>query len=187
MLVPILLSARLVLGVIFLLAGLSKIASPSAFTDDVMEYQLVSGSLAKIVAYSLPPLELILAALCIAGIILPLTASIAILLLLVFTIAIALNLARGRQFSCHCFGSSNATSTIGPATILRNLFLIAIALFLAISSFTTQNLGLAAVPWQTDIQLLTHLDTFIPMVVTVTVVLSIFSLLNEVDAMLQMR
>ncbi|HLX40963.1 MAG TPA: MauE/DoxX family redox-associated membrane protein, partial [Ktedonobacteraceae bacterium] len=129
----------------------------------------------------------------IAGIILPLTASIAILLLFVFTIAIALNLARGRQFSCHCFGSSSATSIIGPVTILRNLLLIAIALFLALSTFSPfstfnpQNLGLAAIPWQSDLQLLTHLDTFIPMIVTVTIVLSIFALLNEVDAMLQIR
>jgi len=54
---------------------------------------------------------------------LPIAASLIALLLLIFTMAIAINLARGRRFACNCFGDSKMA--IGPAVLLRNLIVVA--------------------------------------------------------------
>ncbi|MGH2604641.1 MAG: redoxin domain-containing protein, partial [Dehalococcoidia bacterium] len=59
----------------------------------------------------------------------------AVTLLAAFIAGISYNLARGNTPDCHCFGQLQS-EPIGPATLIRNGVLIAIALFVGIAGFS---------------------------------------------------
>ena len=65
------------------------------------------------------------------------------MLLLLFTVAIALNLARGRAPDCHCFGQLHSAPT-GPGTLARNGALAVVAAFAAAGSMNGTELAIAA-------------------------------------------
>src|SRR5579884_2184480 len=88
------------LGIIFLRSGIGKMFFWDSLPDTIAEYQLLPKSLVKPVAYILPFVELF------TGMNLLFAAGLATILLFVFTIAIAINLARGRRIQCHCFGKA---------------------------------------------------------------------------------
>jgi putative oxidoreductase len=124
----LLLAARLLLGGIFLVAGILKLRDPVTFTTDIANYQLWP-ALAPVLAAALPTLEVVVgvallalgapwrraAALCAAG------------LMVVFTAAASSALARGLDVACGCFGGASAAGTIGWLTIGRDLGLVAAA------------------------------------------------------------
>lgn len=85
-------------------------------------------NLAGVVAGGLPVAELVCAALLVAGD--PGTSAgavLSILLLVSFTIAIVVNLLRGRRPDCHCFGQLSSAPTGWP-TVVRNGALLVLAL-----------------------------------------------------------
>jgi uncharacterized membrane protein YphA (DoxX/SURF4 family) len=117
---------RFVLGTVFALAGLAKLPRRAQFEDAVRGYRLVPDRLAPPIARWLPVLELAAGALLLLGLA---TAPVAALLgavLVVFTGAVAINLARGRAIDCGCYGAGPAR-TIGWSTLVRNLGLLAMA------------------------------------------------------------
>ena len=114
---------RLILGGLFIFAGIAKIYDPGTFAVEVDRYQLVPWKICVATAYYLPWVEF-LAGLSLflrsfeRGALLLIT-----LLLSVFTLALASALARGLNIDCGCFGNAFAsTGTILP--ILRNLVLL---------------------------------------------------------------
>jgi hypothetical protein len=52
------------------------------------------------------------------------------IIFIAFAIAVGINLYRGRTIPCHCF-SASATDRIGPLSLVRLLFLLALALLVA--------------------------------------------------------
>jgi uncharacterized membrane protein YphA (DoxX/SURF4 family) len=117
---------RFVLGTVFALAGLAKLPRRAQFEDAVRGYRLVPDRLAPPIARWLPVLELAAGALLLLGLA---TAPVAALLgavLVVFTGAVAINLARGRAIDCGCYGAG-PSRTIGWSTLVRNLGLLAMA------------------------------------------------------------
>jgi peroxiredoxin len=122
-----LLIARLLLALVFVMAGVAKL------TDR-------AGSQKAIVDFGLPPalaapfgLLLPLAELIIAVTLIPTTtawwgASGAFALLLLFVAGISINLARGRNPHCHCFGQLHS-APVGWKTLARNGVLAAVAGF----------------------------------------------------------
>ena len=178
MMVPELFTARLILGCVFLASCLGKFSSFSSFADEILDYHLLSKRQAQVVAYLLPFVELLLAVLTLIGIALAPVSIFVIFLLLVFTGAIAINLLRGRRFSCHCFGSSSAM--IGPVTLLRNVLLITLALWMFLHAPVLSITSLIAL-WQDNIQQLAHLEIIFPLVATTVLSLVILFLLGEMD------
>jgi len=176
-----LLAARLVLGVIFLFSGVGKALSSRALVDVIMDYRLLSRRQARIAAPLLPVGEIVLGGLCIVGVGLPIAASLIALLLLVFTMAIAINLARGRRFACNCFGDSKMA--IGPAALLRNSLLLVLAVFVAVRSLPLHSLAMTGVQWQQDSRMFLTLDTLAPLAAAVLLLLSAILLLGEVDVL----
>jgi peroxiredoxin len=110
--------ARLVLAGVFAVAGLSKLVdrhgAPRALEDFGLPAGL-SGRLARL----LPLAELAVAAALIPRGTSRSGAAGALLLLGAFTLAVAVNLARGRTPDCHCFGQMHARP-IGFGTLFRN-------------------------------------------------------------------
>ncbi len=179
---PELFAVRFILGCIFLASSIGKISSFHTFADEILDYQLISGKPAQVVAYILPFVELVVGLLCIMGFPLAPTSILAIFLLLVFTGAIVINLLRGRRFSCHCFGSSRAM--IGPITAVRNLILIVLALWMFFSASKTFDLSSLITLWQSNIQQFAHLETAAPLIAAIVLSLSILFLLGEIDTLL---
>ncbi|MGH6931573.1 MAG: MauE/DoxX family redox-associated membrane protein [Dongiaceae bacterium] len=141
--------ARLSVTVLFAAAGLSKLWQQAAFRDAVGAYDLLPRR-------AIAPVALVLAATEVAAAILLLWPAArwtgAILLgglLLLFSAAIAINLARGRtDIDCGCwlFGARQTEYRrgIGGATLARNAGLAALVL---VASLPAQGRALAIMDW----------------------------------------
>lgn len=111
--------ARLTIAVIFALAAFHAMRGWAVFGGIVEQYRIAPRWLARIAARFLPPLELAAAAL-----LLPRTSSagavLGLCLMALFTVAITVNLARGRvSIDCGCGGASGQQLSSG--LVLRNL------------------------------------------------------------------
>ena len=123
---PLLLLFRVVLGGLFIYAGVIKIADPLGFAQDIGNYRLVGQSLSFIVAIVLPWLEVLAGVFLIAGI-WKRGAALAISGLLVFFIVLTLvTMARGLDVDCGCFGSLSRKS--GWGVVLEDLGMLALGL-----------------------------------------------------------
>src|SRR4051794_13590879 len=121
----VLLLARLALAAVFLVAGVGKLADRDGSRRAMLEFGAPPAAAAAL-AVLLPFAELAVA----VGLVIPATAAYAAVgataLLVVFSVAIGANLARGRAPDCHCFGSLHS-SPAGPGTLVRNVLLAAAA------------------------------------------------------------
>jgi hypothetical protein len=121
-------AARLALAAIFALAAITKLRALDEFVGVVHNYRVLPEILVRPVAYGLPPLE---AAIALGLLIAPTrtpAASGAAALLVVFSLAMAVNLVRGRvEIDCGCFASA-LRQRIGWSLVARNLVLIGLAL-----------------------------------------------------------
>jgi hypothetical protein len=98
------LTLALVLAAIFGAAAIAKLRDLATFEGVVANYRLLPEGLVPLAARALPPVELMAA----LGLLLPATRPLAALvvtaLLLLFALAIGINLARGRdRIDCGCF------------------------------------------------------------------------------------
>jgi hypothetical protein len=114
---------------VFVLAGLAKVRRRDTFERAIQRYDLVPAAAAGFAARWLPIGEVSVAALLATGVAtVPAAASIAILLLL-FIVAVTVNLLRGRDIDCGCFGGGVAPQRITWFVVARNVLLLAMAVF----------------------------------------------------------
>jgi len=138
----VLLLARLVLVVVFLVAGVGKLLDLKGSQQAMRDFSLPD--------FLAAPLGILLpfAELAVAVALIP-TASAwwgalgALVLLLLFVAGIAYNLTLGRKPDCHCFGVFYS-SAIGRNTLIRNLILAAVALLVVAFGPTTTELSMVA-------------------------------------------
>jgi hypothetical protein len=95
-----------VVGGVLLVSALAKLRSPKAFLLVVMEYRVLPLSLVRPFAWIVPPTELLCALLLLSGSLVSLAAGLAVLLFLSFIVAISINIVRGRELDCNCFGAA---------------------------------------------------------------------------------
>jgi len=111
-----------ILAGLFVYAGIIKLIQPDTFLSDIESYRMMPYSLAWLVAFYLPPLEII----CGLGLLLPqlrkASACILLLLMIAFIIAIAVAWGRGLNIACGCFGSSTEATNY-PWLIVRDLLM----------------------------------------------------------------
>lgn len=127
------LAARILLGVVLLLAGYLKAKSPAQAQMAVRAYKLLPISIANIFGLSLPWLEIGAGVLLIVGIAVRYAALFGGLLMLLFVGAISQAWARGLSIDCGCFGGGGqvaAGHTKYLQEILRDLGLTLSAAFL---------------------------------------------------------
>ena len=122
-----LLIARVLLALVFALAGVAKLADRTGSRQAIIDFGLPR-TLATPLGILLPLCELTVAAALI-----PLATAWwgaigALVLLLLFVIGIGINLARGRKPDCHCFGQLHSAPA-GWKTLVRNGLLAAVAGF----------------------------------------------------------
>ncbi len=115
--------ARLSLGLVFFASAITKFRDIPAFVRGVLDYAILPDAIARLFGVVLPFAEMGTALLLLIGIFPLLSSCIAALLLLSFSVALAINAARGRAISCHCFGTS-LTNRIGWHSLVRDLTLL---------------------------------------------------------------
>ena len=102
---------QFVLAAFFVVAGIAKVADPPGFAHEIHNFQLVPGVAVNAMALVLPWLEIVVGSALFFGIATRSAARILAVLLLVFIIALSINLARGRPVDCGCFGTSTVVKT----------------------------------------------------------------------------
>lgn len=109
-------------------AGATKLmAGSSVVLGSILGYGILPRRIAKITSMTLPATEISLGVALVAGVYAPIPALCAFVLIMVFTGVVGLNLIKGREVDCGCFGRSNQPgerSSISAAIIIRNMFLL---------------------------------------------------------------
>ena len=130
----LLLAARVALSFVFALAGLAKLRDLEGSRKAVRDFGLPSG-FAKPIGIGLPLVEITVACLLLSIGSALIGAAGALILLLAFIAAIAINMGLGRRPKCHCFGQVHS-ETIGWTTLARNGVLALLASLLLLQART---------------------------------------------------
>ena len=138
-----LLIARLVLSVVFVVAGLAKLADVPGSQKAIHDFG-VPQPLANPLGLLLPCAEI-----AVAIALIPLASAwwgalVALLLLVTFIAGISFNLVQGRTPACHCFGQLSSAPA-GPATLVRTILLALVAGSLVV--FGRSSAGLSVSSW----------------------------------------
>lgn len=123
---------RIVLGLVFLYAGIIKIADPVAFAGSVAAYKIMPYAVNYLVAAVLPWVEALCGLLLVINYRVKAASLIIIIMNLVFIVALASTIVRGLDIDCGCF-RQGGDKTSAWAAILRDLFFLAGAIAVAAS------------------------------------------------------
>jgi uncharacterized membrane protein YphA (DoxX/SURF4 family) len=125
--------ARLILGGVLIAAGVLKAGNPAHAAMAVRAYELLPVTLANILGYALPWVEMGAGLALVIGVAVRGSAILGGGLMLVFIAAIAQAWARGLSIDCGCFGGGGAVApghTAYVQEILRDSGLTALAVYL---------------------------------------------------------
>jgi uncharacterized membrane protein YphA (DoxX/SURF4 family) len=127
-------AARLLLGVVLVVAGALKMPDPAAAERAVRAYQLLPEALVGPVAFGLPVVEIAVGLALLVGVSVRAAALASAALMAVFLAAVGSAWARGLQIDCGCFGGGGqvaAGQTAYPGEVARDVGLLLVSLALA--------------------------------------------------------
>lgn len=131
---------RLVLGGLFIYAGVVKALDPLDFAQNIRNYRLVGQSLSFIAAVVLPWLEILAGVALAAGIWKRASALIITGLLVFFILLTLVTITRGLDVDCGCFGALSRKSGFG--VVLEDLGMLFMGLVLLFSKEGLSPLGI---------------------------------------------
>jgi len=129
------LSARLLLGGVWIVAGLLKLPDPAAGVRAVRAYQLLPEAIVPTVGYALPIIELLIGVTLVLGLLVRVSAALSGALFLAFIVGISAAWARGLQIDCGCFGGGGFDAQAGekyPWEIARDVGLLLVSTWLVL-------------------------------------------------------
>lgn len=144
----VLLVARLLLALVFGVAGIAKAVDPNGSRRAMIGFG-VPERLATPLARWLPVAEILIALALIPLNTAWVGAIAAVVLLLIFAVAIGVTLARGESPDCHCFGQLHS-EPVRWSTFARNLMLMAAAGLVFVEG--KDNPGMSALNWVVDLR-----------------------------------
>ncbi len=122
------LACLILLSVVFLISGFTKLADPYAFVRDIMNYRLLPPQSLHVLAVWLIMLELFIG----IGLWIPFlqrgSAWISAGLMTFFILMVAIAIGRGLDINCGCFGPGS--QKVGWSKLLENTGLLIAALYL---------------------------------------------------------
>ena len=122
------LAFRIILGSLFLYAGIAKIVDPMGFSLSIYNYKLLPDGLINVAAILLPWLEVIVGGSLLLGIGAAGGALIATALFSIFAGALTINLIRGLDIACGCFSTAASGGSISGFYLFRDLSLLLMSL-----------------------------------------------------------
>jgi uncharacterized membrane protein YphA (DoxX/SURF4 family) len=105
------LRVQIALGIIFVVAAWPKLVDPPSFAHMIYNYRILPAGLINISAMTMPWVEMIAGLCLILGVWVKPARWIVTIMLIVFMIAISVNLLRGNAIDCGCFDTSAANKT----------------------------------------------------------------------------
>jgi uncharacterized membrane protein YphA (DoxX/SURF4 family) len=127
--------ARLVVGGVWVVAGVLKLPDPGESVRAVRAYQLLPESVVPTVGHTLPVLEIVVGLSLLLGLLTRVTETVSVLMLAAFVAGIASAWARGLSIDCGCFGGGAAPSANAaaqyPWDIARDVCLLLLSGWLA--------------------------------------------------------
>ncbi|HDD43472.1 MAG TPA: DoxX family membrane protein [Candidatus Desulfofervidus auxilii] len=120
---------RIMLGIIFIYASIHKLIDPYTFAETVYNYNLLPENFVNAFAVILPWLEIICGFFLIIGLYKQGSLLIINFLLILFSISIGINLYRGNNNDCGCFGIETIDKLNLPH-LIANIFLILIGTYI---------------------------------------------------------
>jgi uncharacterized membrane protein YphA (DoxX/SURF4 family) len=126
--------ARLVVGGVWVVAGVLKLPDPAENVRAVRAYQLLPEAFVPLVGHALPLLEVVVGGCLLLGLLTRVSAVLSTVMLVAFVVGIASAWARGLQIECGCFGggagpTADATEKY-PWEIARDVGLLLLSLWL---------------------------------------------------------
>lgn len=118
---------RMLVGGVWIVAGLLKLPDPAASVRAVRAYQLLPEAVVPAVGYALPIIELLIGLTLVAGLLVRVGAILSCVLFVAFIIGISSAWARGLQIDCGCFGGGGFDARAGekyPWELARDLGLL---------------------------------------------------------------
>jgi uncharacterized membrane protein YphA (DoxX/SURF4 family) len=126
--------ARLVVGGVWIAAGLLKIPDPTENVRAVRAYQLLPESVVPVLGHLLPVLEILVGVCLVLGLLTRLSGVVSAILLVAFIVGISSAWARGLEIECGCFGGgggpAEGASAKYPWEIARDLGLLLLSAWL---------------------------------------------------------
>lgn len=120
---------RIILGVVFIFAGIEKVANPSDFAEAIANYKVLPLFMQNITAIFIPWLEVVAGILLLYGRWIKENTLIISTLLIVFNILVFQAMIRGLDIECGCFGTLDAQA-VGLRKLLENFMLLAMGIIL---------------------------------------------------------
>ncbi|MFI7588929.1 MauE/DoxX family redox-associated membrane protein [Spongisporangium articulatum] len=109
--------ARLVVGGVFAVSGWTKITDLDATIRSVRNYRLLPEAFVPAFGTALPAVELALAFLLLAGLLVRVAAPVTALMSVMFIVGVSSAWARGLQIECGCFGNSGPSANPVPGYV----------------------------------------------------------------------
>lgn len=122
----LLLVFRIVLGGLFVYAGVAKVLGPLDFAQNIRNYRIVGQSLSFIAALVVPWLEILAGAFLIAGVWTRGAALVISSFLVFFIVLTVVTMIRGLDIDCGCFGAVGRKA--GWSVILEDLGMLYLGL-----------------------------------------------------------
>lgn len=118
---------RMILGGIFIIASIDKVADPSSFAASILNYRIISSTPALLAATFLPWMELLCGLGLLLGVFARGSSLLVLTMMILFTAIVAYAMARGLDISCGCFSQDPASGKIGWMKIGENCTLMAMS------------------------------------------------------------
>lgn len=128
----VLLICRIVVGLMFIVVGVGKIAHPEEFANEIANYQILPNVFINIFAIIIPWIELFAGTLLIFGVQTEASSLVLGAMTIVFTTAVIIAMAKGLNIECGCY-SNIASQQVGLPKVLENVGLLVLTIIILMS------------------------------------------------------
>ena len=138
--------ARLIVGGVQIVAGLSKFSDPAGNVRAVRAYRILPESIVPTVGHALPTIEIVIGSLLVLGLFTRAMGVVSSLFFIAFIIGISSAWARGLEINCGCFGNGGVPANPQrqyAIDIARDVGLLLLSLWLVVwprTKFALDNL-----------------------------------------------
>ncbi len=126
----VVLTARIFIGLLFIVASIEKLAEPQPFAAAIQNYRILPQGLTMIFATIIPWVELLCGLSILFGLLIRGSSLLLTSLLVIFTAAVFSALVRGLDISCGCFTQDPVVSKITWTKLAENVGLMVLTTFL---------------------------------------------------------